>query len=85
MGRGDHSKALGWLVSLAPDGEGGEQKRGKVSALGLLMLSSLVWPFVASRFVRPGWDGRQMSAFIKPTHPFAVSSRSRQSGSGGTG
>lgn len=84
MGRGDHTKALGWLVALAPDGEGGEQEQGKVSALGLWMLSSFLQTFVPSRFERPGWEGRQMSAFRKPTHPFAASSRSQQSGSGGT-
>ena len=85
MGRGDHAKAPGWLVALAPASEGGEQKQGKVSALGLLMLSSLVQTFAPSRFARPGREGRQMLAFIKPIHPFAVPFRSRQSGSGGTG
>lgn len=74
MGRGDDAKAPGWLVALAPAGEGREQKQGKVSARGLWMLSSLVQTFVPSRFARPGWEGRQMSAFIKPTRPFAVSS-----------
>lgn len=63
----------GWSLWLPPVKEG-SRKQGKVSARGLLMLSSLVQTFVPSRFARPGWEGRQMSAFIKPTRPFAVSS-----------
>lgn len=74
MDCGDHAKAAVWLVTLAPASKGREQKQQNVSALGLLMLSSLLQMLVPGRFVSPGQAGRQMSAFIKPTHPFAVSS-----------
>lgn len=66
MGRGDHAKAPGWRVALAPAGEGGEQEQAKVTALGLLTLSSLVQTFVPGRFARPG--GETDVGFHK-THP----------------
>jgi len=67
-------KPLGRLVALAAAAEGAEQKGGKVGALGLLKPSSSVQTFAPGRFARLGREGRQMSACIKPTHPFVVSS-----------